>query len=32
MKEKIIEIIQDAAAAIFIILFLAGLYILMAAG
>lgn len=32
MKEKIIGIIQDAAAAISIILFLVALYILMVAG
>ena len=32
MKEKIIEIIQDAVAVISIILFLVALYILMAVG
>ncbi len=32
MKEKIIEIIQAAAAGLSIILFLAALYIIMAAG
>jgi hypothetical protein len=32
MKKKIIGIIQDAAAAISIILFLVALYIIMAAG